>query len=55
MELMKAKEVAEMLKLTTQQIYQLKAEHKIPFIEIGGAVRFDKEDIINWLNENKKI
>lgn len=54
MELLKVSEVAEMLKLTNQQIYHLKAQKKIPFIEIGGSIRFDKTDIINWLNELKK-
>lgn len=54
MELLKVSEVAEMLKLTNQQVYNLKAQKKIPFIEIGGSIRFDKADIISWLNEHKK-
>jgi len=51
MELLTVEELSKYLKLNPNHIYRLKAAHKIPFIQIGGAVRFNKADIEKWLSE----
>lgn len=51
-ELLTVAEVAEMLKLKKKVIYQLRAEHKIPYVMIGKSIRFRKEDLEQWLDEN---
>lgn len=52
MELLTAEEVASILKVQKRYIYQLKAEHKIPFVIIGkGALRFRKVDIEKWIED----
>lgn len=51
MELLTVKEVAELLKLKPGKIYELKAEHKIPYVKIGGALRFRRSDIESWIQE----
>lgn len=51
-ELLKAEDVAQMLQVSKHYIYQLKAERKIPFIKIGGCVRFRRSDVESWINAN---
>lgn len=51
-ELLTADEVAAALKVTKKTIYQLKYERKIPYIQVGGILRFRKEDIDKWLNDH---
>lgn len=52
--LLTAAQVAEILQVKTDHVYQLKAEHKIPFIKVGGALRFSEEQIKNWLEQNSQ-
>jgi len=49
--LLKAKEVAELLGLSTMSIYQRARRKTIPFIKMGGALRFDEDEIAAWLKE----
>jgi excisionase family DNA binding protein len=46
-------QVAEMLQVTKMTIYNLQKKG-LPFIKLGKNVRFDKEDVIEWVNSNKK-
>lgn len=46
-------QVAEMLQVTRMTIYNLQNKG-LPFIKLGKSVRFDKEDVIEWMN-NKKV
>ncbi|MCQ2082551.1 MAG: helix-turn-helix domain-containing protein [Treponema sp.] len=52
-QLLKAEDVANILQVKTAHIYQMKARHEIPFIKIGGSIRFDSKQIEEWI-ENKK-
>jgi excisionase family DNA binding protein len=45
-------QVAEMLQVTRMTIYNLQKKG-LPFIKLGKNVRFDKDDIIEWVNSNK--
>lgn len=48
------KEVAAYLKLADKTAYKLAAEGKLPGFKVGGSWRFKKEDIEQWIEENKK-
>jgi len=44
------KEVADYLKVTVRQIDILRERHGLPFVKIGGVIRFRIEDVEKWLN-----
>ena len=48
------KEVAEYLKLAEKTAYRLAAEGKLPGFKVGGSWRFKREDILQWIEEQKK-
>ena len=50
--LIKIKEVAEMMAMNPTSIYKLVYRKAIPYIKIGGALRFDRDKIIAWINQN---
>ena len=51
--LWKVNDVARFLKMAPQSIYRAVSEKSIPFIKIGGAVRFDEQEIRKWLDLKK--
>jgi excisionase family DNA binding protein len=54
-EILTLKEVAQYLKLAEKTAYRLAAEGKLPGFKVGGSWRFKKEDIENWIAEQKTI
>ena len=50
-EILTIREVAEFLKVTERTIYKLAAEAKIPAFKVGGSWRFQRTDLIQWMNE----
>lgn len=48
------KEVAAYLKLAEKTAYKLAAADKLPGFKVGGSWRFKKEDIYQWIEEQKK-
>jgi len=52
-ELLTPEEMAEMLKISKAGVYRLTNGRKIPFHKVGGSIRFDKEDILKYLEQNK--
>ncbi|MCL4321989.1 MAG: helix-turn-helix domain-containing protein [Deltaproteobacteria bacterium] len=50
--LIKIKDVAGMLSMNENSIYKLVYRKAIPYTKIGGALRFDKDKIITWINQN---
>jgi excisionase family DNA binding protein len=45
------KEVAQYLQLSTDQIYRLAQQGKIPASKVGARWRFKKENIDQWMRE----
>ncbi|MBV1699525.1 MAG: helix-turn-helix domain-containing protein [Hyphomicrobiales bacterium] len=43
-------EVAEFLKVSVQSVRRLQQRRKIPFIKVGGCVRFTRNDIDLYLD-----
>jgi excisionase family DNA binding protein len=50
-EILTIREVAEFLKVTERTIYRLVAEGKIPSFKVGGSWRFQRVDLVQWMNE----
>jgi excisionase family DNA binding protein len=53
-EILTLKEVAEYLKLAEKTAYRLAAEGKLPGFKVGGSWRFRREDVQQWIDEQKK-
>ena len=51
---MTAKEVADYLGVKTKTIRNWTSEKKIPFVKLGGSVRYPRERIDNWLKSKEK-
>ena len=47
-------EVANYLKVGKRTIYRLVAEKKIPAFKVGGAWRFTRADIDQWIREQAR-
>ena len=52
-ELLTVKEVAVLLRLSVPGVRELQARRHLPFITVGGALRFEKRDIIEYLKRRK--
>jgi len=52
-ELLTIKEAAEFLKISVPTLRRLQADRYIPFIKVGGCVRFDRNDILAYLQKRK--
>lgn len=53
-EILTLKEVADYLKLAKKTAYRLASEGKLPGFKVGGSWRFKREDILQWIEEQKK-
>ena len=49
MTLLTAQQVCDKLQVKISYLYHLTHTNKIPFIKLGNHLRFDTEDIDNWL------
>jgi excisionase family DNA binding protein len=47
-------EICEYLKMSKSKIDILIRGKNIPYLKIGKNVRFNKDDMINWLYEKKR-
>jgi excisionase family DNA binding protein len=50
-ELMTIKEVAEFLKVSVSMVRRLQQGRKIAFIKVGGSIRFNKPDVVQYLRQ----
>lgn len=50
---LRVSEVATLLAVTNQHIYKMTAKGMIPSLGIAGAIRFDPQDLVNWLKEQR--
>ena len=47
-------DLAEMLQVTRTTIYNLKNKG-LPFIKLGKNIRFDQEEVIDWIKKGQKV
>lgn len=52
---MTIKEIAAYLKVNEKTIYRLASSTKLPAFKVGGAWRFRKTEIDNWISKQQKI
>jgi excisionase family DNA binding protein len=52
-ELLTIAEVAELLKVSVSGVRRLQQARHLPFIKVGGSVRFSKSDIILYLEKRR--
>jgi excisionase family DNA binding protein len=53
-EILTIKGVSEYLKVTERTIYRLAAAKKIPGFKVGGAWRFSKAEIDQWIRRQSE-
>lgn len=51
--LLTEKELCEFLGLGRTTLYRLRKKG-LPFVSVGRQIRYDKEEVLKWLEENKK-
>jgi excisionase family DNA binding protein len=54
MKLVGIKEIAELLTVKPSTLYQWAELGQIPCIKLNGSLRFDMEDVMNWIKSCKK-
>lgn len=52
-ELLTMQDVAKLLKVSASTVRRLQQGRRIPFIKVGGSIRFTKDDIIDFLKKVK--
>jgi excisionase family DNA binding protein len=50
---LRVSEVAMLFSVTDQHIYKMAARGILPSLRIAGAIRFDPQDLMNWLNAQR--
>lgn len=50
--LISVKELSEWLNISQKVIYRKTNKKEIPHVLIGGSIRFDKNEITNWLKSH---
>jgi excisionase family DNA binding protein len=49
-DLLTIREAANLLRLSVSGVRRLQRQRRIPFIKLGGSIRFDRRDLVNFLN-----
>ncbi|MBU6414666.1 helix-turn-helix domain-containing protein [Patescibacteria group bacterium] len=52
-ELLTRDDLAQWLKISRAGVYRLIEKRVIPFIKVGGLLRFDKKDVLAYLQKNR--
>ena len=53
LELLTLNEVAKLFKISVPSVRRLQQRRRIPFIKIGGSVRFEKSDLIAYVERGR--
>jgi len=54
-EYLKVPEVAEMLRIARNTVYQRVGEGEIPSVRIGRSVRVSRKELERWLEEQRQL
>lgn len=52
-ELLAISEAAKLLTVSIPTLRRLQQQRDIPFVKIGGSVRFDKRDLVSYVERNR--
>jgi excisionase family DNA binding protein len=53
LELLTIEEVAKLLKISMSSVRRLQQQRRIPFIKVGGSVRFAKDDLVSYVERER--
>jgi excisionase family DNA binding protein len=53
LELLTIPEVARILKISSPSVRRLQQERKLPFFKVGGRIRFERGDIVAYLQKRR--
>ena len=53
MKLITVKDVSEILNVKSTAVYDWTYQNKIPYYKLNGVIRFDKDEILEWIKSNK--
>jgi len=53
-EFITVKELSRWIKISCSKIYALVTEKRIPYNKVGGKLLFDKQKILDWIQEQSK-
>jgi excisionase family DNA binding protein len=54
-QLLTVRDVAKMLRLSESKIRDMQQAGRLPYMKIGGSVRFDQLDMLEYLKQRKHI
>ncbi len=52
---LKSSEVAELLGISANTLYQMRVNRQLPFTKVNGTIFFDWDDIMAMMAKNKKL
>ena len=52
-ELLTVREVATLLNISEPGVRRLMDKRLVPFFKIGGCIRFEKSDVLSYLQDNR--
>jgi len=50
--LLTIKEVSERTGLAVHTLYKMVSQHRVPYVKLGGALRFDLELLNQWIEQS---
>jgi excisionase family DNA binding protein len=53
-ELVDIETAARLLGITVRHLRRFVAERKIPYVKVGGLIRFDVEELRRWIEERRR-
>ena len=53
MKLITVKDVSELINVKSAAVYDWTYQNKIPYYKLNGVIRFDKDEILEWIKSNK--
>jgi excisionase family DNA binding protein len=53
LELLTIAEVAKLLKISVPSVRRLQQQRSIPFFKVGGRIRFERSDIVEYLQKRR--
>ncbi len=52
---LKSAEVADLLGISANTLYQMRVNRQLPFTKVNGTIFFEWDDIISMMAKNKKL
>lgn len=53
LELLTIHEVARLLKISVSSVRRLQQQRRIPFVKVGGSIRFIKSDLLSYVDRER--